>query len=322
MAASPISPFPFSMASRLMTASPISPFPFSMASRPMVASPISPFPFSMASRPSRPLPTFPGPVNPLNSTDHDHIYPAYPHRASLSRSEFRPLGPSLPLDEERPAATLYGGTQQRDVFCPPQQQGAFTWNNSDPFGAALLGAVALAPNAGYSFGMPPPAADLFMVPASDIYNGRSLRVFLAPKSPDFIDAAASSFTYDSSWPRLSPVPPYRSARYALHSPLSPSGLPHFEPCRSHGWVHLSASAAPTGLVLLVVPSLLPIVSTPLMSLSAGKMTSDSTSGCTSRASGSHSPNLSSVPHSVRYNPIVCPPWRARVVNASTVRASK
>jgi hypothetical protein len=63
------------------------------------------------------------------------------------------------------------------------------------------------------------------------------------------------------------------------------------------------SAAPTGLVLLVVPSLLSIVSAPLMSLSAGKMTSDSTSGCTSRASGSHSPNLSSVPHSVRYNPI-------------------
>jgi hypothetical protein len=41
----------------------------------------------------------------------------------------------------------------------------------------------------------------------------------------------------------------------------------------------------------------------LMSLSAGEMSSDSTSGRTSHGSGSHSPNLSSVPHSVRYNPI-------------------
>ena len=42
-----------------------------------------------------------------------------------------------------------------------------------------------------------------------------------------------------------------------------------------------------------------------MSLSAGEMSSDSTSGRTSRGSGSgsHSPNLSSVPRSVRYNPI-------------------
>jgi len=41
----------------------------------------------------------------------------------------------------------------------------------------------------------------------------------------------------------------------------------------------------------------------LMSLSAGEMSSDSASGRTSRGSGSHSPNLSSVPRSVRYNPI-------------------
>jgi hypothetical protein len=40
-----------------------------------------------------------------------------------------------------------------------------------------------------------------------------------------------------------------------------------------------------------------------MSLSAGELSSDSTSGRTSRGSGSHSPNLSSVPRSVRYNPI-------------------
>ena len=44
----------------------------------------------------------------------------------------------------------------------------------------------------------------------------------------------------------------------------------------------------------------------LMSLSAGEISSDSTSGRTSRGSGSHSPNLSSVPRSVRYNPISVP----------------
>jgi hypothetical protein len=41
----------------------------------------------------------------------------------------------------------------------------------------------------------------------------------------------------------------------------------------------------------------------LMSLSAGEMSFDSTSSRTSRGSGLHSPNLSSVPRSVRYNPI-------------------
>ena len=62
-------------------------------------------------RPSRPLPTPPGPVKLLGSTNHDHIYsPAYPYRAPLSRPDYRPPGPSLPLDEERPAATLRGGT--------------------------------------------------------------------------------------------------------------------------------------------------------------------------------------------------------------------
>jgi hypothetical protein len=60
----------------------------------------------MANRPSRPLPTPPGPVNPL-----DHIYsPTYPYRAPISRPKYPPPGPSFPVDEERPAATLRGGT--------------------------------------------------------------------------------------------------------------------------------------------------------------------------------------------------------------------
>ena len=39
------------------------------------------------------------------------------------------------------------------MFAPPQQQDTFSWNNPDLFGAGS-GVVALAPDAGYSFGMP------------------------------------------------------------------------------------------------------------------------------------------------------------------------
>ena len=77
----------------------------------------SPLPFSMASRPSRPLPTPPGPVNPIGGADHDHIYSlAYPYHNSFSRPEYRSPGPNLPVDEERPAATLRGGTLLHNGF--------------------------------------------------------------------------------------------------------------------------------------------------------------------------------------------------------------
>ena len=47
----------------------------------------------------------------------DHIYPlAYPYRTSLSRPEYRPPGPNLPVDEERPVATLRGGTLLHNGF--------------------------------------------------------------------------------------------------------------------------------------------------------------------------------------------------------------
>jgi hypothetical protein len=75
---------------------------------------------------------------------------------SMPMSTFPPTPTSaIPLEEE----------QQRDVFAPPQQQDTFSWNNPDPFGAGS-GAVALAPDAGYSFGMPPPPAASSVVPAS------------------------------------------------------------------------------------------------------------------------------------------------------------
>jgi len=63
---------------------------------------------------------------------------------------------SIPFEEEQ--------QQQADVFAPPQQD-AFSWNNPDPFGAAAS-PVAVAPDAGYSFGMPPSAPTTAVVPAS------------------------------------------------------------------------------------------------------------------------------------------------------------
>ena len=74
-----------------------------------ITGPISlPLPFSMVSRPSRPLPTPPGPVNPIGGSDHDHIHSlAYPYHNSFSRPEYRSPGPNLPVDEERPAATVH-----------------------------------------------------------------------------------------------------------------------------------------------------------------------------------------------------------------------
>ena len=75
---------------------------------------------------------------------------------SMPMPSFPPTPTSaIPLEEE----------QQRDVFAPQQQQDTFSWNNPDPFGAGS-GAVAVAPDAGYSFGMPPPVAASSVVPAS------------------------------------------------------------------------------------------------------------------------------------------------------------
>ena len=54
---------------------------------------------------------------------------------------------------------------QRDMFAPAHQQDPFSWTNPDPFGAGA-GAVALAPDAGYSFGLPPAVATTAGVPTS------------------------------------------------------------------------------------------------------------------------------------------------------------
>jgi len=105
----------------------------------IIAGPIS---SPMASRPSRPLPTPPGPVNPPSGSDHDHIYSlAYPYRTPLSRPQYRPPGPNLPVDEEPPAATLRGGTLLHKGFydllalIPTPSPSRFLWGASaDPHG--------------------------------------------------------------------------------------------------------------------------------------------------------------------------------------------
>jgi protein-serine/threonine kinase len=107
----------------------------------------SPSSSPMASRPSRPLPTPPGPVYPPSGSDHDHIYSlAYPYRTPLSRPEYRPLGPNLPVDEEPPAGTLRGGTLLHKGFydllalIPTPSPSRFLWGaNADPPPDAVAG---------------------------------------------------------------------------------------------------------------------------------------------------------------------------------------
>ena len=68
------------------------------------------------------------------------------------------------------------------MFAPPQQHDAVLWNNPDPFGAGA-GAVALAPDAGYSFGMPPSVATTPVVPTSG-YEFPERKASVAPSDPD------------------------------------------------------------------------------------------------------------------------------------------
>jgi len=72
---------------------------------------VSPFSSSSPSFPSRPLPlpasSTPGPVKPLGGPHHDNVYSIpTPDTNPLSRPPYT----SLPVEDERPAATLRGGT--------------------------------------------------------------------------------------------------------------------------------------------------------------------------------------------------------------------
>jgi len=84
---------------------------------------------------------------------HRASVPAVFHNAHTHQSAPAPPLPSLP---DTPTSTVSLEEQQqqhqgRDLFAP-QNQDAFLWNNPDPFGAGTP-AVALTPDAGYSFGM-------------------------------------------------------------------------------------------------------------------------------------------------------------------------
>jgi hypothetical protein len=142
-----------------------------------------------------------------------------------------------------------------------------------------------------------------------------------PKSPDFIDATTSGFTYDS----------LAGLDYLQYPHTEAFGMPSIHPSPRLGFPSLNLAApmaeytygssyttSSPGRPYSPPHGVYPAA---LMSLSAGEMSSDSTSGRTSRGSGSHSPNLSSVPRSVRYNPISVPSV-ARVGRERKRRASK
>ncbi|KAF8273019.1 hypothetical protein EI94DRAFT_1795715 [Lactarius quietus] len=127
-----------------------------------------------------------------------------------------------------------------------------------------------------------------------------------PKSPDFIDATASGFAYDS----------LAGLDYLQYPHTEAFGIPSIHPSPRLGFPALNLAApmaeytysssyttSSPGRPYTPPQSVYPAA---LMSLSAGEMSSDSTSGRTSRGSGSHSPSLASVPRSVRYNPISVP----------------
>ena len=68
----------------------------------------------MTSRTSRPLPVPPGPVTPLGGPYHDNIYSVSgPYHHNLLP---RPPYTALPVEDERPAATLRGGTLLHKSF--------------------------------------------------------------------------------------------------------------------------------------------------------------------------------------------------------------
>ncbi|KAA1471375.1 hypothetical protein DENSPDRAFT_112088 [Dentipellis sp. KUC8613] len=147
-----------------------------------------------------------------------------------------------------------------------------------------------------------------------------------PKSPDFMDASASNFTYDSlsgldylqyphtdsyGMPALNSSSPRMGfTSLNLSNPLSEYtyGTPSYttsSPARPYTPPHGIYPAA-------------------LTNLSAGELSSDSMqSGRTSRGSSTHSPSLAAVPRSHRYNPMaVTLPARANSTRERKRRASK
>ncbi|KAJ7103092.1 hypothetical protein B0H15DRAFT_767546 [Mycena belliarum] len=168
----------------------------------------------------------------------------------------------------------------------------------------------------------------------------------APKTPSYMDAMESSFSYmDSEYLRYPPSP--SSFEQSIELPPSPTT---FSSLHNHmGLTHTlneayysssSPPAAPTPIAAPFNPPTRPYtpldgagISPPSLlgpsyTLSAGEMSSDGlTSGRRSRGSGSHSPPATfsaaaSVPRSIashRFNPIASPPARTRAPRRKPTR---
>jgi hypothetical protein len=93
--------------------------------------------------------------------------PNLTHRASVPAifpnaqpQHLSALVPPMPVQSHPPTPTGVVPLEEEE-----QQQDAFAWNNPDPFGAGTA-AVALAPEAGFTFGMPPSVATTGVAPTS------------------------------------------------------------------------------------------------------------------------------------------------------------
>ncbi|KAH9978983.1 kinase-like domain-containing protein [Lactifluus volemus] len=102
----------------------------------------------MANRPPRPLPTPPGPVYPFGlSSDLNHIYsPLNPYQSPHPHPPSGLPGPSLPLHDDPPTATLRGGTLLHKGFydllalIPTPSPSRFLWGiTADPAPDVIAG---------------------------------------------------------------------------------------------------------------------------------------------------------------------------------------
>jgi hypothetical protein len=91
---------------------------------------------------------------------HRASVPAIFHAPDAQSQHLSAPVPPMPVQSHPPTPTGVVPLEEEE-----QQQDAFTWNNPDPFGAGTA-AVALAPDAGYTFGMPPSMATTGVAPTS------------------------------------------------------------------------------------------------------------------------------------------------------------
>ena len=96
---------------------------------------------------------------------HRASVPAIFHAPNSQPQHLSSPVPPMPMQSFPPTPTGAVPLEEEEQQQLQQQQDAFAWNNPDPFGAGAT-AVALAPDAGYSFGMPPSVATTGVAPTS------------------------------------------------------------------------------------------------------------------------------------------------------------